>query len=500
MRRSLLIRAYRSLTQGEGITERAVKSGIWAGLINVLDKVLQLGKVIILASLLSPEEFGLMGIALLTLAVFKQLSQLGFDDALIQRKEETVDEFLDTVWSLQTLRGLGIAAITFVSAPAIAAFFDEPAVVDVVRVIGFTPLLRGLRNPGVVYFQKNLEYHKQFVFVLSGSIVSAGVALGYALVSPTVWALALGSIAGVGAKLVASYVIHGYRPWPGIDASFARELFDYSKWLTVRSGLLFLVTQGDDLFVGWMLGATALGFYQLAYRISNAPATEISHVISRVVFPTYSKIQDDTAQLREGFFKTLYLTTFVAFPVTAGIIVVAPTLVEAFWGPTWQPIVLPMQLLAFWGLFRALGSTVGPVFDAVGRPDINTKFQFVKVGFIGFFIYPATAQWGIVGTSAVVMLNTAFTNPVASYLVLQITEGEVTRFLKAILYPGIGCCLMAGGVLLVRQHTQTFSAQAQLVLLVLSGVVLYAIVMLGVWKGFDYELEDTLKTIFGAIR
>jgi PST family polysaccharide transporter/lipopolysaccharide exporter len=192
--------------------------------------------------------------------------------------------------------------------------------------------------------------------------------------------------------LFVSYVIHGYRPRPEFHHGIATDLFDYGKWILGSGIVLFLINQGDDAFVGWYLGATALGFYQLAYRFSNAPATEVTHIISRVVFPTYSQIQTDKEKLRTGYFRTVQIVTVISFPMAVGIAVVAPTFVRAFLGEQWLPTILAMQILAFWGIIRSLGAAVGPLFNALGQPDVNTKLQTLKLVIIAIFIYPATAQ------------------------------------------------------------------------------------------------------------
>jgi len=209
------------------------------------------------------------------------------------------------------------------------------------------------------------------------------------------------------------------------------------------------VNQGDDAFVGWFLTATALGYYQFAYKFSNAPATEVSHVISSVVFPAYSKIQDDIDQLREGFYRTLNLTMFLSFPMATGIAVIAPSFVLTFLGEKWLPIVPAMQVLAAWGLLRSIGATVGPLFNAVGRPDYNTKFQIFKVIFMAIFILPATEAYGIVGTAAVVVGHTLITNPAADYLAINIVDGSYRRFLANLAYPAVGSLLMGSTVFAV---------------------------------------------------
>jgi len=146
-----LDRAKRLLIPKGDVTERAVKSGIWVTLINVFDRILQLAKLVVLARLLAPSDFGLMGIALLTLAGLQQFSKLGIDTALIQQEEDDVDEYLNTAWSMKAIRGVVITGVAFVLAPYAAQFFSEPRATDIIRVIALSPLITGLQNPGVMH-------------------------------------------------------------------------------------------------------------------------------------------------------------------------------------------------------------------------------------------------------------------------------------------------------------------------------------------------------------
>jgi O-antigen/teichoic acid export membrane protein len=497
---SLLFAALRRLRgilfpESDAVTDQTVASGVWSTLINVFDRVLQMGKLVVLGQLLAPSDFGLMGIALLTMAVFEQFSQLGFDEALIQRKESNVNEYLNTAWAMKVCRGIVLGVLAFSAAPHVASVFGEPRAADLIRVLALVPIITSFQNPGIIYFRKDLQFHKQFIYKLSGTVTEVSIAVAFALLFQNVWALVFGLLAGNVAITTTSYLIHGYRPSIEFNLEFAKELFSYGKWLTAQGGLIFIVNQGDDAFVGWFLTAAALGYYQFAYKFSNAPATEVSHVISSVAFPAYSKIQSDIDQLREGFYRTINLTMFLSFPVATGIAVIAPTFVLAFLGEKWLPIVPAMQVLAAWGLLRSLGATVGPLFNAVGRPDFNTKFQIFKVIFMAIFILPATEAYGIVGTAAVVVGHTLITNPVADYLAINIVDGSYRRFLANLAYPAVGSLLMGGTILAVDATHSTPWQLLDFILLVGLGVLTYAVTMLAVTLLTNYELRDTVSTL-----
>jgi len=490
----------RLLPYGDDVMEQAVKSGVWVGVMNVTERGLELLLLVIVASLISPRAFGLMGIALLILSSLKKFSELGVKDALIQAEEDNVDEELNTAWTIETVRGVVISVILFFGAPYISSLFAEPAATGVVRVIALSPLIVGLRNPAVVYFKKSLDFHKEFVYRVSGAAAYFLVTVGYALYDPSVYALAFGYIAGDLTRFVVSYLADGFRPWPAFEVDIARRRLGFGKWITANSILYFLYSQGDDAFVGWALMASALGFYQLAYRLSNAPATEITHTISSVTFSAYSKVQDNTEKLRAGYLQTLRMTTFASFPAAVGIAAVAPAFVEAFFTPEWRPMIRVMQLLAVYGLLRSMGATMGPIWKAIGRPDYIAKLSALRVLLIAIFIYPATMTYGIEGTAALITGVYIFPMmPIDLYLMSKTVDTSPRELLREIGYPLVASLGMGAAVTYVYQTVQLNAPIVEFAMLVLVGVVVYAALSIALMVSFDWEVKQNLESIVDTL-
>ena len=322
----------------EQLSHRVAKGGFWVFALRITKQIFYIIRLIILARILAPADFGLLGIAMLTMMTLETFSQTGFQAALIQKKED-INAYLNSAWTVGILRGFILFIILYFIAPYVAAFFNSPQAKPIIQVIGFAILINAFTNIGVVYFQKELEFKKQFIYQFSGTLADFVIAVSAALLLRSVWALVFGLLAGNAARLVVSYFIHPYKPHISFDIVKLKELFGFGKWVLGSSILIFLITQGDDIFVGKLLGTTMLGFYQLAYKISNTPATEITHVISGVTFPAYSKLQDDIPRLREAYLKVLQLTAFLSFPLAGLIFVLAPDFTKIFLGEKWLPMI-----------------------------------------------------------------------------------------------------------------------------------------------------------------
>ena len=477
---------------GKGLYQRAVRSGIWVFSLRIFERALSVVKLVVLARILVPNDFGLMGIALLAMTCLETSSQTGLQQALIQKKEGT-EKYLDVAWTFLLIRNLAIFALLFIGAPYIAKFFDTPKVTPIMRIIGIFLLfggpggIGGFANIGVLYFQKELEFNKQFIYHLTGTLADFIVSVTAAIVLKSVWALVFGLLAGNIARFFVGYKIHPYRPRLNFDFDKAHELFRFGRWVLVSSVLVSLVTQGDNIVVGKLLGATLLGFYQMAYKFSNAPAREITHVISQVTFPAYSKLQDNPEGLRQAYLKTLQLTAFISIPLAGGIFILAPEFTRIFLGDKWIPMVPAMRVLALVGLIGSIQATTGPIFRAVGRPNIDTKWQVVRLMVLVILIYPLCSRWGILGTSTAVLFSILTSTIGFGAMVIKITKCRIKEFGKLIAFPLIAGLFMVAVIFVLKGVVDTVGLLV-FVLLVLSGFFVYV--------GFTYILDKFLH--YGA--
>ncbi len=359
-------------------------------------------RTIILARLLAPSDFGLLGIAMLSITILETFSQTGFQSALIQKKKEA-EEYLDTAWTALAIRGFILCGILFLAAPLIAGFFKSPAAVWVIRAIAASTLLVGFRNIGIIYFRKDLDFKKEFAFDFSGTVVDVAVSVVLALVLRNVWALVIGGLLGNVVRLAVSYMIHPYRPKLILDGARFKTLFGFGKWILGSTVLVFLVTQGDDILLGRLLGVTALGVYQMAYLISNLPATEITHIVSQVMFPAYSKLQDDAEALKTAFLMTITAVSFISIPLSIAIFLLIPEFTYVFLGAKWEAIIAPSRILAIAGGIRSVSAIWGSIYVAKGIPAVAFRKNILR--FIVTFapIYFLTMEYGISGTSIAVL-------------------------------------------------------------------------------------------------
>lgn len=482
----------------KSLSKKAVHGGFWIFALKIIGQLFNLARLIIIARILAPQDFGLMGMALLTMEILETFSQTGFQEALIQKKEK-IESYLNSAWTISILRGFVLFVLLYFIAPHAAIFFKVPATTLIIRVIGLSTLFRAFTNIAVIYFQKELEFNKQFLYQLSGILADFVVTISAAIIFKNVWALVLGLLTGDLVRLVVSYFIHPYRPHLTQNLEKVKELFGFGKWILGSSILTFLITQGDDIFVGKILGVTALAFYQMAYKISNAPATEITHTISQVTFPAYSKLQDNIPKLREAYLKVLQLTAFLSIPIAGLIFVLAQDFTKIFLGEKWLPMVPAMMALCIFGVTRSIGATMGPILYSVGKPKIQTKVSSFQLIAMVMIIYPLTIRWGILGTSLAVIIPNILAIILIAIEVKTIINATYKDFFMSIIIPIIAVFVMFFAMFLKCVLLPDVSSILNFFVgLVLCSIIYFAIIYL--WdRRKGYKMWHEIYEIFSNL-
>ncbi len=419
------------------LTTRVVRGGAWVFAGKVAGRGLQVIKLVVLARLLVPEDFGLFGITMLAMAAIETLTTTGFEKALIQRRDDA-RAHLDTAWTVQILRGLVIAALLFAGAPLVAWFFDEPRTVPLLRVLCLTKLLGGFRNIGMVYWRKELEFSKEVLYGFSISFVSAAVGILLAFVLRNVWVLVWSSLAGAAFGVILSYAMQSYRPRPNWNTAQARELFGYGKWLLGNSILTYLAMKADKAILGYILGAASLGLFTMAERISHLIA-EVSTMTNSVMMPAYAKVQNNRKKLGRGFLKVYECTFSLIGPMTLGLIIVAPPLVRTVLGHDWEMAIRPLQILSLWAFLIGVVTLSAPVFLGTGHPYFQVWKSLIRGGVTLSSIIPLTRWWGISGASVAALLGLVAISPF--FFIAMRIVGVNWRQIMSSTAPGLVLCL-----------------------------------------------------------
>lgn len=460
----------------ESIRPKVIRSGFWSLGGNWFSKVLGIIKMIILARLLSPLDFGIIGLAILSINLLNVFSETGIESALIQ-KDKIGRVELDTAWTLAIVRGLLLSTLLFLNAGWIASYFDNMTLKPVLRAMSATFLLAGFTNIGIVYFQKELNFKKKVILDSAADIAGAVSAVILAFYIRNVWALVAGTIIWVTVKCLASYWLHPYRPKFSWDWPVAKSLLNFGKHIFWVSVVTFIVTSGDDALVGKLMGVTVLGFYTMAYNIANIPVSSLAAIIGRISFPAYSLLQKDPERLKEAFRKIFETVLIMILPLTVLTILLARDFTSIFLGDKWLPIVPVLQILCLLGLFRGLANVFSPIQLAVNRPAIQSRNKTLELILFLTLLYPFTTKWGLVGTAWAVTL-VYFTSAIANALSSASLMSPFLRiFLKASWTPLLATFGLMLSTWLVQSCLKTMGELFRFMMSGLSGFVVFGLII-----------------------
>ena len=455
------------------LQKQVVRSGFWVGISSVAVISLTLVRSIVLARLLVPEVFGLMGICMVVIRGAEVFSKPGFAAALIQSQDSFQDS-KDTAFTLLILRGLALAVICIFSAPLVAVYYECESLDILLKVLAISFIFKGFKNINTVKFAKGLDFKRLSYLDQSMAVLNTVITITLAYFLRSIWALVIGYVSAAFVGTLMSFVIIRGRVRLRFDQGVAKELFHYGKFITGLSVLLFFASEIDKAVIGKLLGMELLGYYTIAFTLANLPVTHISRVVSSVMFPAYSKLQTDLPALRAAYLKTLRFVCMIVMPAGGGMIILAPDLIRVVYGPKWLPAVSALQILAVFGILRALNSLSGYLFNGIGKPNIAFYLNLVRLILIVPLLYPLTVRFQLIGASIAVAAPMAAHFFAGIYL-LRRSIGIGLREVAKVLCSSAGNTFVMIAVLFLARYVVPADSIYGLGFLVLLGIFTFAV-------------------------
>ncbi len=454
-----------------GIRAKAVRAVGYNGISMICRQAFLFVTTAVLARLLLPSDFGLVGMAAIVTGLVYSVRELGLSAAIVQRAELDDLHLTSSFWA-NVAGGLALFGICAAVAPVAARFFRNETVAPILIVSSLGLVISSL---GIVHrasLLRRLDFKAVAVAEIGTSVTYGVSAIIMARMGLGVWSMVYGTLLGSAVGVVLWWT--GFRWAPAFRFSRQKflDLFRFGANV-MGSGLVGYFNQNVDyLFVGRRLGASPLGIYTLAFKLISFPLTRISFVVTDVTFPAYSRIQEDDARLRRAYIKTLRYISLFAFPVLFGLAILAPEFVRAIYGIKWSDAVLPLQIMCALGMLKSVGTTVGSVLRAKGRPDVELKFGlFYLLGMVVAVL--VGSNYGIVGVALAITLLAVVAFPLIQFVTNRLILLPVRSYMASISPAFLASGLMAGVVALWKWGAPLlFSAND--ILMVSSSVVVGA--------------------------
>lgn len=404
-----------------GYTGDALRGVSWLGGFRAFTRILSFLRTITVARILSPSQFGVYGIATLTLSFIEILTETGINVFLVQKKD-SIGKYIGTAWIVSIIRGFLIFLTIFVSSFMISNFFRIPDSLNLLILISIVPLIRGFINPSIAGFQKDLKFSKEFLYRSGVFLIETTVSIFLVILIKDPIALIYGFIAGAVFEVFISLLFVKPVPSLNFNKTHFREIISHGKWVTGAGIFGYLFQNADNAVVGKVLGPGALGIYDMAYSISTLPLNEISDIAARVTFPIYVRISDDKDRLRRAYIRTISLTILLAAPVIMLLLFFPEQLIYFFLGEKWLQAADVVKVLSIFAFLGIVGSPSGAVFYAVKKQKYLTAISVISFTVMIISIFPLIASFGLIGAGYAAILGSLSTFPFVIYFLFKILK------------------------------------------------------------------------------
>lgn len=455
-------------------------------------KLLVFISTVILARLLTKDDFGVVGYALVTISFLDVLSDLGVGPALIYERENP--KTADTAFWLGLAVGVGLFILAWLIAPLAGLYFKDMRAVPVIRVLALTFPLSALSNIHDSLLRKHLAFKNRFIPDFARAVGKGVFSVLLAAFGFGAWSLILGQLAGTAVTVLAYWKVLPWRPSFNFVSNTARSLLSYGISIVSVDTLAMLLLNVDYLFVGRFMGAAALGVYSLAFRIPDLLITQFCNVISKVIFPVYVKMRDESRNLARGFLMTMQYVSIVTVPLGIGLALVSEPFVLTFLTEKWVEAIPVMQAISIYALLFSLSYNAGSLYKAQGHPEILTRLALVRLALLVPALYWATARIGTIAavgwTHAAVALLAGLLN---LYVAGRMINTSFRTLLEALRPAVVSGLMMTLAVLLALNWSAAAPPLVQLLAASAVGAAVYGMTLLLQLQNFFSEVGQIFR-------
>jgi O-antigen/teichoic acid export membrane protein len=424
----------------KNIKQQILHGSIWMTVSRIINRSSSFVSALILTRYLAPSDYGLVVISMLIINFLNVMTNVGIEKSLIQ-KENISSMHIETGWTFEIARGIIISTTIYFMAPLFANYFEEPNAIPFIRAIGLTALIRGFSHFKLFTLQKNLYFSKLFSIEVIPAILSIMIGIISAITLQNAWALVYAQLTNVIVRFLLSYFYFPSLPKLRFNKDQFDEMFKFGKWVLFGGVLSYLIMNGDKYFIGKVYDIATLGLYSMAYNISFLFIDELKKSVGTVLFPVYSKMQND----KDTFKKTVLNVGAIIFSITApstiGIILIANDFSNYIIGSEWSSIQDILVVLAVAGFFRGILICNMGVFYAMGKPKLNVIQESVRVLVLLIFIWWFSQNYGLLGIGytiiisniASILLMVVFMNKELQINIKELFIGNAPTFFSIIL-------------------------------------------------------------------
>ena len=477
------------------IYKQMLRASAWTIVSRWSVRVIGLVNTAILARLLTPQDFGIMGMAMLMIGLIEGFLEFG-SSMLIIREPNLSREYCDTAWTMQILQHLIIALIMLAIAPLAAQYFNEQRIVPVIQVLAASAVMAGMTNVGMVLVRKELDFAKDFRFIFYNRIFNFFVTVPLALVLLNYWALIVGHIVSTIISVFLSYQMHSYRP--RLSLAKAKDFIYFGIIMIPVNIARYLVTKVPALVVGRITDTATFGKFNVVADLSVVITDEVIGPLGRALFPTYAKLVYDKHKLVEAYLNVLSSISIICIPIGFILSATAEDVILIILGTQWLDAVPILQWLAIYGAFKTLLRTlIGNILIITGHERLSALSVWIDLAILLFSTIIGGVFWGVFGVVCGATISIVPEIFLMMYIVTKGIPVTLTQLISAIWRSIIAGSLIF--IVLIMRPDSLSLALLRLTVDIGIGFIVYTSALIGLWwlsgcpKGVEYGVIQLIK-------
>jgi O-antigen/teichoic acid export membrane protein len=413
-------------SEGSDLGARVARGLSWKAASQGLRQVTRVAVMVVIAHELSPHEYGLAGMVLVLSTLVLIFADLALGSALVQRETLTEDDRSTVFWA-STGAGLVFTGLGIALAEPIAAFFGQHDVAPLMRVFSLTFVVTALGTTQAAMLARDLSFRSLELRAMAATIVGAAAGIGLALAGTGAWAIIAQQLAVASVSTLLLWVLSPWRPRFTFSLARLRALGAFGLRVFGTRVIFYLERNADNVLVGRVLGSAALGIYALSYNIMLVPLEQVGGPMAEVLFPAFSRMQDQLDRLRRAWLRAVRLLAAVVMPALLMLIALAPDVVHVVLGNKWSAATPVIQLLAWVGLHQSLQRFNSSVLQAVDRTGRLLVYAVVSA-VVTVTSFAVGLEWGVVGVAAAYAISSTVVAPVYLVFTMRAAQSSVREF------------------------------------------------------------------------
>ncbi len=400
---------------------QAIAGFSWQTVMKVFAALISLIKISVLARLLSPDDFGLFSLTVITLGLSEAAAQTGINITILKSKR-SVSYFLDTAWVISIARGFIIAIMMVLMGFGLSHYFDNPQLIPLVSLTSLVPVIKGFINPYIISLRKSFKFFKDSLYRLSLVLAEGVLAITLGLLLKSVSAMIFSMIGAAIIEVIISFTFFQLKPQFKYLKSRAQVIFNNAKWLSLSSLMGYLNDNLDDFIIGKLVGTYKLGLYHNAYALTHKLNYDLARSVHHGTLPVYTKISTDSKRLKNATFKTLGFTGLLLLITSIPILVFPEFFVNLILGSQWLDVVPLISWLVLAGVAHSLALIGYTLFLAKGAYKILNTHQFFNLILTISLIIILGQKQGLLGAVTGLALGRVLSLPIIAYGIYQQTK------------------------------------------------------------------------------